>query len=80
MKENILAELQQIFRKVFKDPDLVISYTTGMDDRDDWDSLTHAILIDAIEKHFTIKFSLHDLLTLSDVNSICNSIVSKMEK
>jgi acyl carrier protein len=80
MKEDVLAELQQIFRKVFKDTALVISYATGMDDRADWDSLTHAILIDSIEKHFKIKFSLHDLLTLSDVDSICNSIVSKMEK
>jgi acyl carrier protein len=79
-KEQVLSDIQQIFRKVMKDPLLEVNYHTNMDQLESWDSLTHVILIDAIEKHYTIQFNLKDLLNINDVDAICNSILGKLER
>lgn len=79
-KEQVLSDIQQIFRKVLKNPLLEIGYTTNMDQLESWDSLNHVILIDAIEKHFNIQFNLKDLLNINDVEAICTNILGKLEK
>jgi acyl carrier protein len=79
-KEKALTELQKIFRSVFINPELVISYNTSIDDIEAWDSLTHVVLIDTIEKHFQIQFDLQDMLDIEKVDDICDKIVAKSEK
>ena len=76
-KEQSLSRVQEIFRTVFKNKDLNINYSTSMKDIDDWDSLTHVIIIDSVEKQFNFKFELRDMLTIETVDDICNKIVEK---
>jgi acyl carrier protein len=76
-KEHSLSSVQEIFKTVFKNKDLNINYSTSMKDIDDWDSLTHVIIIDSVEKQFNFKFELRDMLTIETVDDICNKIVEK---
>lgn len=70
-KENILSDLKTIFTQVLKREDLDIQLSTTMDDVEEWDSLNHAVLIDAVEKKYNIKFDLMDMLSMQSVGDIC---------
>jgi acyl carrier protein len=77
-KEQTLTELQEIFRIVFKNNSLIVNLQTGIEDLADWDSLMHVVLIDAVEKHFGIKFELGEMLIIEKVDDICNCILKKL--
>ena len=48
--EAILEKLNEIFQDIFDDDSLVITETTTANDVEDWDSIEHINLIDAVEK------------------------------
>ncbi len=77
-KENILTDLKIIFARVLKRDDLDLQLSTTMDDIEQWDSLNHAILIDAVEKQYNIKFDLMDMLSMQSVGDICESTASRI--
>jgi acyl carrier protein len=76
---EILSELNIIFRKVFENNEIVVLETTTANDIDDWDSLNHAILLSAIEKHFNVKFKLSEMMGFKNVGNICNAVQSKLK-
>ena len=76
-KDKILAELHPIFETAFKRSGLSLQLNTTMDDIEEWDSLNHAVLIDAIEKQYGLKFELMDMLGIHAVNDICEFIMKK---
>ena len=49
-------------------------------DVEGWDSLSHVVLILAIENHFKVKFSQKELLTLRNVGDLMQAIQSKQPK
>jgi acyl carrier protein len=51
------SDLQEVFRRVFDEDDLVIHDGTSAADINGWDSMAHINLIIAIEKRFGVKFS-----------------------
>ena len=55
--EPIRAELQDVFREVFGDDEIVLSDSTTADDVDGWDSMMHINLIIGMEKRFGVKFA-----------------------
>jgi len=55
--DNIRNELQDIFRDVFDNDELVLTDDMTADQVEGWDSLTHINLIIAIEKQFGVKFT-----------------------
>ena len=59
------SELQEVFRRVFDDDELVITESTSAADIDGWDSMAHINLIIAIEKQFKIKFAAGEIATLA---------------
>jgi len=78
-REEVFNGVQDIFRDIFDEDDMVIENSTSSDDVEDWDSLNHINLVSAIEKEFKIKFSLRELMTLKDVGAIINLIVEKVK-
>ena len=77
-KESILTELQSLFREHFKNDQLLLSPTTDQGDISNWDSLNHAVLIDKIEKKYSIKFDLMDMISMQNIGDICDKILSKL--
>lgn len=76
--EQILSQLQIIFRDVFDEDDLEITRQSSADDIEDWDSLAQINLLTAIEKEFSLKFSLNELVTLNDVGDMVDLVASKV--
>lgn len=74
---ELLNKLQTIFRSTFRKEDLVITTTTSAQDIDNWDSLSHVLLLSEIEKEFNIQFELDELISFKTVEDILNSIASK---
>jgi acyl carrier protein len=70
--------LQQVFRKVFNDADLIIDQNTSAKDIDIWDSLTHMELIAAIEEEFSIRFSFDEVMRFHTVGDLMRSILGKI--
>ncbi|RNI37491.1 acyl carrier protein [Hanamia caeni] len=79
MDENIiLSEVNSIFIEVFEDKSIILNGNTTSDDVPAWDSLNHIQMINAVEKHFKIRFELNDLLNFTDVGGLCRGILKKM--
>lgn len=73
-RTEIMAKLNEIFCDVFDDEDIVLTDATNSDDIEDWDSLEQINLLVAIEKQFSIKFSLADVADLENVGSMVDLI------
>jgi len=62
--DAIREQLQEVFREVFKDPDLVLHDDMTADNIDGWDSLAHINLIIAVEKRLHVKFATAEISRL----------------
>jgi len=78
-KDEIFSGVQEIFRDIFDEDDLVIQDSTCSEDIEDWDSLNHINLVSAIEKEFKIKFALGELVSLQDVGEMITLMIEKMK-
>jgi acyl carrier protein len=75
---DVLTELNGVFRQVFGKGIPTITSSTTADDIEDWDSLTHMMLISAVEKRFGVKFPLGELPLLQNVGDMADSIEKKL--
>lgn len=60
-RDYIMQKVQEIFRDVFDDDELIITDATNSDDIEDWDSLEHIALIVSMEKEFNLKFDIKEV-------------------
>ncbi len=77
-KLEIKKEVTEIFRNVFNDKDLELFDEMTANDVDKWDSLTHAIMIAELEKHFEVKFKIREIMKLRNVGLLMNTIEKKL--
>lgn len=77
-KSEILLKVQDIFRDVLDEDEIVLEESTTANDVEEWDSLTHIQLIVAIEKSFKIKFLSKEILSWKNVGEMVDSIASKV--
>ena len=77
-REELLLQIQEIFRDVLADEEIVLEPATTADDVEGWDSLTHIQLIVAIEKHFKIKFTSKEILSWKNVGELVDCLASKL--
>jgi len=77
MREEILRQLEIVFRSVLDNEQIILSPETTAEDIEDWDSLTHIQLVVAIEKAFHVKFTAREIMEWPNVDAIINSIVAK---
>ncbi|HVB04517.1 MAG TPA: acyl carrier protein [Chitinophagaceae bacterium] len=72
--DQILQDVQEVFRETFGDPGLTIVRSTKADDIDLWDSMTHLELIAAIEKKFNLKFTFEQFMRFNNVGDMVSLI------
>ena len=73
-KTEIFAKLTEIFQDVFDDDTITLSDSTTAADIEDWDSLTHIMLLSAVEDSFGIKFDMKAVQGLKDVGAMADLI------
>jgi acyl carrier protein len=76
-REIVVEKIQDIFRDIFDDEELVIQDSTNSSDIEDWDSLNHINLVVAIESELNIKFDLEELYYLKNVGAMIDLIILK---
>ena len=76
-REYVMEKVQDIFRDVFDDEELVITDETNSDDIEDWDSLEHISLIVAMEKEFGTKFDIKMVNKLENVGGMIDLILEQ---
>jgi acyl carrier protein len=77
-KNEILSQVNTVFRDVLENDKLVINEETTGDDVEEWDSLTHLQLVVAIEKHFHVRFTSSEIINFSNVGEMCDGILTKL--
>ncbi len=76
-KTEVLGKVQDIFRDVLDNEDIVLGSETTDNDIEEWDSLSHIQLIVAIEKEFKIKFTSREILSWKNVGEMIDCIAGK---
>ena len=74
---QIIAEVNEIFKTVMDNDDIVINEGTNAKDIDEWVSLTNIQLVVCIEKHFKIRFTSSEIQGFKNVGDMCKTIQSK---
>lgn len=77
-REEILAKVEEIFRDVLENENILLNEETTAEDIEEWTSLTHVQLISAMESGLNIKFSLREMMSWQNVGEIVNSIEKKL--
>jgi acyl carrier protein len=79
MRDNILKELETVFKHFFKNDLIILKNETVADDIEYWDSLTHIELINTIEKQFNITFTFNEVLSFETVGEMVNCIQNHLQ-
>ncbi len=75
--QEILSQLNTIIGGAVRKKDLLLTPETTAKDVPGWDSLTHMIIIDSIEKHFKVKFKLNEIMNFKNVGDTIACLQTK---
>jgi acyl carrier protein len=76
-EDNILDELNTVFREVLDNETLTVNAVTTANEVDEWDSLTHIQLVAAVEKRFAVRFLAAEIQRFANVGDMCAAIARK---
>jgi acyl carrier protein len=68
--DALWTELTAIFRRSLDDDGLTLSEKTTAADVPGWDSITHILIVVAVEKHFKVKFTAGEIQRLENVGQL----------
>lgn len=77
-RSELIEKLTPIFHEVFSDNTIVLRDDMIAADVENWDSLTHMLMITKVEEAFGIRFKLRELNKLKNVGDLCNTIAEKL--
>ncbi len=77
--QEIVLRLQEVFRDVFDNEELVITENTSSKDIEEWDSLNNIQLVVSVEHEFNVKFTSVEIPSWKNVGDMAKCITSKIE-
>ena len=75
---QILDEVNDIFRNVLNNKNINLSAETTAKDVDKWDSLSNIHLVVEIETHFKVRFKTSEIQEWKNVGDLIASLEKKM--
>lgn len=75
--EKIYDKLNEIFRDVFDDDEIVVNAETTAKDIEGWDSLANINLIVIVENDFGFKFKMNEITGLKNVGEMATIIAER---
>ena len=76
-KPELWDGLNKVFRDVMDVPGISVGESTTANDIEEWDSITHVLLIVAVEKRFSVKFTAEEIRSLQNVGQLAVLIERK---
>ena len=76
-RNEILEKVQDIFRDVLDNDELVLVEQMTAKDVEGWTSLSQAQILTAIEQQMGFRFTLKEIMTMKSVGQIVDAIASK---
>ncbi len=76
--DEIYERLNGVFRNVFDDDSITVNEDTTADDIEDWDSLNHITLVDAVESEFGVRFTMGEVSGMKNVGEMAKIIKERM--
>lgn len=73
-RDHVFKKLTTVFQDVFDDEDITVNEKTSTADIEDWDSLSHIMLLSALEDEFGIKFDMKAVQRLKNVGEMVDLI------
>lgn len=77
---EIYERLNEVFRDVFDDDSLCVTPSTTAKDIEDWDSLSHITLISAVEDEFRMKFSMKEVVGMTNVGEMASIVAARRKR
>jgi acyl carrier protein len=77
MNDELLIKLQDVFRRVLNQPNLIINRELTAADVKGWDSLKHVELMVSIESAFGIRFKTAEVGAMNDVGELADLVIAK---
>lgn len=77
-RSDLLNQVQDIFRDILGKHDLVLEPAMTSTELKEWDSFAQIVIVDAMEKHFRVKFGLGEIDQLTSVDHILTALESKL--
>lgn len=77
-RKEIAGRLAMVFKKLFSNESFEFSSDLTANDVEQWNSLSHMLLITEVENAFSIKFKLKELNKMHNVGDMIDLIISKM--
>lgn len=77
-REEVYERLNEVFREVFDDDEITVDDETTAADVDGWDSLSHIVLMDAVEDEFDVTFGMSIISKLKNVGEMVDVILEQL--
>jgi acyl carrier protein len=78
MNDTVWNDLTAIFRDSLDNDSLTLKEETTANDVEGWDSITHVLIVVAVEKKFRVKFTAGEIQRLKNVGELASLIRSRM--
>lgn len=72
---DLQEQLQDVFRDVFDDDEIVLTSDVSAKDIEGWDSLQHINLVIAIERRFKVKFATAEISRLKEPDQNVGTLI-----
>ena len=79
-KNEVIARLNEVFRDVFGDDSITVNPSTTAADIDDWDSIEHINLMEAVEDEFGLRFKMREVSGMKNVGEMIDIICERGTK
>ena len=76
--DDTFSRLQEVFRQVFDDDELVIEPKTTAADIEGWDSINHVNLVLAVERAFGVRLAASGIANLKNVGELANLLDAQL--
>ncbi|HOC35194.1 MAG: acyl carrier protein [Ruminococcus flavefaciens] len=79
-KNDVIARLNEVFRDVFGDDSISVNASTTAADIEDWDSIEHINLMEAVEQEFGLRFKMREVSGMKNVGEMIDIICDRGTK